>query len=229
VLLLGEPFARLQRYGQRQTCAKDRGSAGTTVARCEVMTSTARHVVVAYDFSEHGRAVLDRALALVARAPFHVLHFITVLDPKTGIASIPPTGRVDYQYADRAHDELTDAITRAFQTLESAAEIQFFVHARIGSPAEEILGLAKEVGADLIFIGTHGHTGLKHLVMGSVAERVVREAGCPVMVVRPKSYPEVQLQRIVEQPVHKRPASRMYMFSYKNNHVIMRPPEWTTH
>jgi nucleotide-binding universal stress UspA family protein len=52
------------------------------------------------------------------------------------------------------------------------------------SPHGEILHAAKEKGADLIVLGTHGRTGVPHLLFGSVAERVVRQATCPVLTVR---------------------------------------------
>lgn len=54
----------------------------------------------------------------------------------------------------------------------------------IGGPGYEIVELAKKKGADLIVIGTHGHTGLKHVLLGSVTEKVVRHAPCPVLVIR---------------------------------------------
>jgi nucleotide-binding universal stress UspA family protein len=57
---------------------------------------------------------------------------------------------------------------------------------RIGAPHREIVAEAKEAGADLIVIATHGYTGLKHAFIGSTAERVVRHASCPVLVVRGK-------------------------------------------
>jgi nucleotide-binding universal stress UspA family protein len=53
-----------------------------------------------------------------------------------------------------------------------------------GNPFDEILGAAKEVSADLIIMGTHGHTGMGHLLLGSVTEKVVRKAPCPVLTVR---------------------------------------------
>jgi nucleotide-binding universal stress UspA family protein len=53
-----------------------------------------------------------------------------------------------------------------------------------GIPFHEIINAATEIGADLIVIGTHGRTGLSHVVMGSVAEKVVRKASCPVLTVR---------------------------------------------
>lgn len=55
---------------------------------------------------------------------------------------------------------------------------------RIGQPAQEILEASREDDADAIFMATHGRTGLKHIVFGSVAERVVSRAGCPVLTVR---------------------------------------------
>lgn len=55
---------------------------------------------------------------------------------------------------------------------------------RVGTPWNEIVSAAENLDADLIIIGTHGRTGLKHVVMGSTAERVVRHAHCPVLVAR---------------------------------------------
>jgi universal stress protein A len=58
-------------------------------------------------------------------------------------------------------------------------------HSTIGVPAEDIVLAAKQEHADLIVMGTHGWTGVRHLLLGSVAEKVLRTAGCPVLVVRP--------------------------------------------
>ena len=56
-----------------------------------------------------------------------------------------------------------------------------------GRPWEVIVSMATKIAADLIVIGTHGYAGLKHALLGSVAERVVRHAPCPVLTVRPKA------------------------------------------
>jgi nucleotide-binding universal stress UspA family protein len=56
-----------------------------------------------------------------------------------------------------------------------------------GEPASSIVDLARDVGADLIVIGSHGRTGLSRVLMGSVAEHVVRKAGCPVLTVKTPS------------------------------------------
>jgi nucleotide-binding universal stress UspA family protein len=172
-------------------------------------------VVVAYDFSSFGQAVLDRAVALVSRAPFHVLHFITVVDPHKN----------DPDYADRVRDVLAKRVGKALAASPIAEEVQFHVHSRIGRPAEEILQLASEIGADLILIGTHGHTGLTRMVMGSVAERVVREAGCAVLVARPKSYADVELMQVFEV-TRTRPTTSRHTYSYSDKAEVTRPPDW---
>ncbi|HET9620815.1 MAG TPA: universal stress protein [Kofleriaceae bacterium] len=182
--------------------------------------------MVAFDFSSHGRVVLDRAVALASRAPFHVLHFVTAIDPHGGVAAVPRHGAVDFRYADEVRAAMLADIGSALQASPVASELHFFVHARIGKPADEILQLAREIGADLILVGTHGRTGLAQLVLGSVAERVVREAECPVLVARPKTYPHVELARVIEVERQKPIHSRMHVFSFNNNSVIMRPPEW---
>jgi nucleotide-binding universal stress UspA family protein len=71
-----------------------------------------------------------------------------------------------------------------------------------GDPAEEIVRYAAEAGIDLIVMGTHGRTGLERLLMGSVAEKVMRDAGCSVLVVKlPKGTP------VAERPTMAKPAT----------------------
>ena len=63
-------------------------------------------------------------------------------------------------------------------------EVEPLLEVRLGQPSQEILKMSDEVEADVIFMATHGRTGLKHIVFGSVAERVVSRANCPVLTVR---------------------------------------------
>lgn len=197
---------------------------GIPFAHTGVMEPRNPQVVVAYDFSPTAHAVLDRAVALVSRAPFHVLHFITVLDAHGGIAALPHHGKVDIDYADKVRDLMMVAIADAFGGSALEGKLHVFAHVRIGKPGDEILGLAQEIGADLILIGTHGHTGLTRLVMGSVAERVVREAGCPVLVARPKTYPDIELVQVIE--VQHATGHGPRRFSYENNVMTLRPLGW---
>jgi nucleotide-binding universal stress UspA family protein len=68
--------------------------------------------------------------------------------------------------------------------IKHAVETQTLVE--VGQAAERLIAAAKEKNADLIVMATHGRTGLSHALMGSVAEKVVRQAPCPVLTVRPK-------------------------------------------
>ena len=72
----------------------------------------------------------------------------------------------------------------ALVSQEELARLQPEYAVRIGTPAQEIVRYAEVREIDLIVMGTHGRTGLAHLVMGSVAEQVVRTAPCPVLLVR---------------------------------------------
>jgi nucleotide-binding universal stress UspA family protein len=82
-------------------------------------------------------------------------------------------------------DEVKDAIWNKLSALRGAnANVVVSQHIRNGEPTDEILRLAAEINADMIVIGTHGRTGLGRLLMGSVAEEVIRKAVCPVLTVK---------------------------------------------
>jgi nucleotide-binding universal stress UspA family protein len=175
-------------------------------------------VVVAYDFSPSAEQALARAIEVAIRAPQHVLHIIHVLGE---------TGRhITYEQADAARDRIVSHITDAFGGRTAPGAVHFFVHTVIGKPADEILDLAREVGADLIFVGSHGKTGVERFVLGSISERIVREAHCPVMVARPKTYHDVALLDVVadDHPHHAYKEPHRYV--YVENRVITRPDAW---
>jgi nucleotide-binding universal stress UspA family protein len=92
-----------------------------------------------------------------------------------------PFGRqpIIVDLVDKAQTELHDF---ADKHLKEAVPMQ--VRAAVGKPAEEILCVAREEKVDLIVMGTHGRTGVRHLLLGSVAEEVTRHAPCPVFTVR---------------------------------------------
>jgi universal stress protein A len=75
------------------------------------------------------------------------------------------------------------ALARIGADLRAAGQ-RFRIMVKGGVPARVIVDTAKRTGADMIVIGTHGRTGLTHMLIGSVAEKVVRTAGCPVLAVR---------------------------------------------
>ena len=142
-----------------------------------------RHVVVAYDFSASSDEALGLAADIACREPIHVLHILTAIDHRHGLP-VAPVHKADYEYADTIQTMLADRVREVFAGRRAIGEVHFFVYARLGHPADEVLGLATEVGADLVLIGSHGRTGVDRLVLGSTSEKVAREAKCPVMVVR---------------------------------------------
>jgi nucleotide-binding universal stress UspA family protein len=188
---------------------------------------TAHHspVVVGYDFSHSGHAALTRGVAIAARAPNHVLHVVCVVSPHAPIPSIPSYHGVDVMYAARIQEALAIAVHAELESQQVMSRIDFFVHARIGKPVPEILGLSREVGADLIVVGSHGLKGLERLVIGSVSEKIVREAGCTVEVARPKRYPDIELPELAEEPDEHRyvPPHR---YQYEDHRVLLRPNDW---
>jgi nucleotide-binding universal stress UspA family protein len=185
------------------------------------MSARPIQVVVAFDFSPSSERALERAVEIAARAPQHVLHIATALDARAGAFR-----GIDYTAAEQVQRLVCDRVSAAFAGRDTAAEVQFYVHARIGKPADEILDLAREVGADLVLIGSHGKLGLERLLLGSVSERVVREAGCPVMVVREKTYPEVELLRVTRYDHDRPPHALPHRYSYTDQRVLHRPPDW---
>lgn len=129
------------------------------------------------DFSEFSLAALKTACDLARRfeAQIDLLHVVEPL----------PTSELTIA---QAYDYPVDKVRADLAKLPpSDLGPQPILHraVKLGYPAEVIISYAKESGIDLIVLGTHGRTGLSHLLLGSVAERVVRLAPCPVLVTRP--------------------------------------------
>ena len=82
-------------------------------------------------------------------------------------------------------EEIREELTNRLNALRSTTDgLAVEIVLKEGDPAAQILTTSKELGCDLIVMGTHGRTGLSHLLMGSVAEKVVRKATCPVLTIK---------------------------------------------
>jgi nucleotide-binding universal stress UspA family protein len=186
------------------------------------MSNQDNQVVVAFDFSHSGHEALYRAISIAKRTSNQVFHFVCVIEPHTPVPAVVTKGAVDYRYAEQVQQALVDEVASELKAASIADRVHFFVHARIGKPADEILALAKEVGADLIVIGTKGLTGVEHFVIGSVAEKIVRQAGCAVIVARAKKYEYVPRLEVYEVPAgHKYIAPHRY--TYEDHRIELRP------
>ena len=139
-----------------------------------------KRILVPVDFSECSRKALRYALPLAELHQACITLIYVVPHP----FAVGEYGGIDYTAIE------TDLLANANKELDTllkelgSPKTSFLKMVRTGSAAAEIVHAAKEMIADLIVISTHGHTGLKHVFLGSVAEHVVRHAPCPVLVVR---------------------------------------------
>jgi nucleotide-binding universal stress UspA family protein len=151
-----------------------------------------KNILVATDFGEAADSALcyGRELADRFGATLHVLHvienfYVTTFGAETYAAFVPEMQRELEDAARKRLDEtLIDSDGSGPQTKPAVMTS--------GSPAHAIVDYAQEFDVDLIVMGTHGRGALAHLMMGSVAERVVRIAPCPVLTVR---HPEHEFVR----------------------------------
>lgn len=143
-----------------------------------------QNVLVATDFSEPSETALTygRDFARAFGARLHVLHVVDSLSARTtaGESYAMDLAGLQRQVEERARERL-ETLVREDDRRELGAVP---VLRTSSSPALAIVEYAKEAGIDLIVVGTHGRSGVSHLLMGSVAERVVRTAPCPVLAVR---------------------------------------------
>jgi nucleotide-binding universal stress UspA family protein len=152
-------------------------------------------IVVATDFSDTGQAGLAWALELAKdhEARIDLVHGLLMPNQMTDFVPSPPDLSEELQQA---------AMARLNEVAEEAREsgIRVDVHLRLGLPSESILEAARELQADLIVMGTRGLSGIRHLLLGSTAERVVQHADCPVLTVHPDDIDQHRSIRTVLVP-----------------------------
>jgi universal stress protein A len=137
--------------------------------------ATFNKILCPVDFDDNSIDALRLAIDLARQnnAKVYLLHVVPPMDPL--VVSAPIVFARDQE---RARSELDKAAGKYL------AGIDHEVLQRVGHAAAEIVAAGGAVGADLVVMATHGRKGVSHLVLGSVAEKVVRESTCPVLVVR---------------------------------------------
>jgi nucleotide-binding universal stress UspA family protein len=138
---------------------------------------TGKPVVVPTDFSEDSLRAIEKALSLVdSQNLVRVVH----------VSPIPAGGEFGSVWASITTDDIVRGAQEQFakvtESRPALAGVTF--EAKIGDPGLVITEFATEIGAELIVIPSHGRTGISRLLLGSVAERVIRYATCPVLVLR---------------------------------------------
>ena len=153
-----------------------------------------KNVLFPTDFSEHATEALNHACALVDLfgGSLHVLHVVH------DVGSRVPSFGMGLDFAElvqhfpawqdrveaEAGDKLANFVDAAWQKGK-----RVILATKRGNPSAEIVSYAKEQGIDLIVMSTHGRAGLPHVLVGSVAERVIQTAPCPVLTMRPSGHP----------------------------------------
>ncbi len=139
---------------------------------------TTQHVLVPIDFSADAEQALDYAirLARTLQARLTLLHVIQPL-------AMGSMDALPYTFVHDLEDKITQAM-EPYRERAQAAGLRCDFAILHGIPFSVIVDIARREHTDLIIMGTHGRTGLRHVLLGSVTERVLRLAPCPVLVTR---------------------------------------------
>lgn len=155
------------------------------------MSILGRTILVATDLSSQGQLALDEGLEAAStyqRAELHVLHVIAAKEREQEDAELEQAGG---HLAEHVAHRVAAARERGI-----SVDCRVVTHVAAGKPAIQIVQLATDLHCDVIMLGTHGRTGVQRLVLGSIAETVVRTAPCPVLVLREKDFsggvPEIE-------------------------------------
>jgi nucleotide-binding universal stress UspA family protein len=143
-------------------------------------------VLVGVDLSPSSHEILEAAVGIARRAPteLHIVHVLPLVPSDMIGASRADR---DLEYAAQI-EQARERLDRLAMEVSNAVK-RIAGHLRVGSPDVEIAQLASDIGADFVVVGTHGRRGWDRLLLGSVAESLVRHAPCPVLTWRPKAIP----------------------------------------
>jgi nucleotide-binding universal stress UspA family protein len=143
-----------------------------------------RHILAPTDFSEYSKKAVVSALELARKfgAKLTILHVVE-LPPYPVEGYVPPA--VNATFLDDLERQATQDLAQLVPEAESS-NVEVVRLVAVGSPYRKIIDTAEAEQVDLIVMATAGRTGFSHLVMGSIAERVVRTATCPVLTIRPR-------------------------------------------
>jgi nucleotide-binding universal stress UspA family protein len=146
-------------------------------------TADWKRICCPIDFSDASRAAMEVAADLARRfgADLVLLHAYPVPGYTFPDGSVVASPKMLQDLADGAERHLEEWRREA----ERLGGARVSAAKSAGEPAKEIVAFAREEGVDLLVLGTHGRSGIEHALMGSITERVLRKAHCPVLTVRP--------------------------------------------
>ncbi len=190
-------------------------------------------IVVGFDSSELAARAFDEALAAVAhRAPAEI-HVLTVADPVGELVRLP--GEADAMAEDLAREAVRGRIAKLVEDFQarrgsvSIERVAVYLSAAlpVGNPAQLIVALANELDADLIVVGTHGRSGAARLLLGSVAEEVVRRAATSVLVVRPPDFVRGEKIPAIQPPLGPGEPHLRHFEHRRVYHYVDKVAPWT--
>ncbi|MEY4578536.1 MAG: hypothetical protein RL701_3239 [Pseudomonadota bacterium] len=152
-------------------------------------------IVVALTFDETGVNALREAARIAELHPASQLHVVHVVSQITTRSSSRKLVSVE-----RRLERAPDVMRRYVEHVWSNVPRKVIGHLRVGVPSRAILQTAADVNAELVVVGTHRRSGVKKLMLGSVAEQVVRHAHCPVFIAMPKDYSTAGKKTRSERP-----------------------------
>jgi len=144
-----------------------------------------KRILVPIDLSDCSKKALQYALPLAKQYSAGLTLLFVVLPPAYGTGEY---SGIEYAQLEASLKAGGEKELAKLAENEASSEISIDTLVRVGSPAMNIIEAARNLPADLIVISTHGRTGLKHVLLGSVAEHVVQYAPCPVFVVREREH-----------------------------------------
>jgi len=143
-----------------------------------------KKILCPVDFSEFTDEILSYAEIIAKRfdSELHLIHVIPNLSYFTPYESfLTPENLVAIER------NIEGEVGKDFDKITKKLDFPFKRIIKTGVTSVEIIDYIKQQGIDLVVMGTHGRSGIEHLLIGSVAEKVVRKSPCPVLTVRPKS------------------------------------------
>ena len=155
-------------------------------------------VVVGLDYSPPSEAALHEAIELAGRRPGGEVHVVYALDAERSAAARRGSQKLDARI-EKETAKLRAYMTKARAKFRAPSNLcELAMHLRVRAPAQAIVQAAVDLDADLVVIGTRHAKGLKGLLTGSTGSKVMKNARCPVLIVKPKNYAGLRRSPSVE-------------------------------
>jgi len=143
-----------------------------------------KNIIVPTDLSKVSLSAFNyaKSIAIQWNAKIHIL---SVIDPQPAILTLQSNEQSEQDYLSGLKTKIEEELNEIKTELINSDDLDIESVTKIGKDYEEIVKYSNEISADLIVIATHGRTGVLHTLLGSVAEKVIRYAKCPVLVTTP--------------------------------------------